>query len=80
MLSCSSGRHPQHAFHRLVRRIGVQSAEHQVTGLGGFQSNGERLPVADLADQNHVRVLSQRGPQGVVELQGVQPHLPMPDQ
>ena len=44
------------------------------------ESDAERALVADLADQDHVRVLSQRGPQGVVELQGVQPHFPMPDQ
>ena len=72
--------HSQHPFHRLDRRIGVQRAEHQVTGLGGFQSRGKRLPVADLSDQDHVRVLSQRGPKGVVELQGVQAHFSMPDQ
>ena len=58
----------------------MKGAEHQVARLGGFQGGGEGVLVADLPDENHVGVLPQCGTQGVVELEGVHPHFPMPDQ
>ena len=58
----------------------MKGAENKVTRLGGFQGGGEGFLVADLPDENHIRVFPQGGTQSVVELEGVHPHLPVPDQ
>ena len=42
-------------------------AEDEVAGLGGGQRGRDRLEVAHLADEDHVRVLAQRGAQGLGE-------------
>ncbi len=42
------------------RARGVQGAEHQVPGLRGGDRRGDRLEVAHLAEEDHVRVLAQR--------------------
>jgi hypothetical protein len=47
--------------------VRVQRAEHHVPGQGRLDRDLSRLEVADLADQNLVRVLPQDGPQGVGE-------------
>src|SRR5262249_5638360 len=49
----------------------VERGEHQVTGLGGGQGQADGLEVPHLADQDHVRVLAQRGPQRRGERLGV---------
>ena len=45
---------------RLRRRVGVQGGEDEVAGLGDASGRLDRLQVAHLADQDHVRVLPQR--------------------
>ena len=46
-----------------------------MAGLGGDNGGANRLQVANLADQDHVRVLAQRGDEGVIERGGIQPNL-----
>ncbi len=53
----------------------MQRGEHQVAGLGGGERQRGRLGVADLAHQDHVRVLAQRRAQAAVEGGRVQAHL-----
>ena len=49
------------AVDRLRRVLGVQRGEHEVAGFGRGQRGADRLHVAHLADEDHVRVLAQRG-------------------
>ena len=42
---------------------GVQRREHEVAGLGGCQRDFDRLAIAHLADENHLRRLAQRSAQ-----------------
>ena len=59
---CCVGReHVHDAVHGLRRVLRVQRGEHEVAGLGRGQRGGDRLEVAHLADEDHVRVLAQRG-------------------
>ena len=51
----------------LGRRGRVQGAEHEVTGLGGLDRDRDGLEVAQLADEDHVGVLAQGGPQSGLE-------------
>ena len=53
---------------RLRGRLGVQGGEDEVAGLSRGQGGGDRLQVAHLADQDHVGVLAQGGPQGEGEV------------
>ena len=39
---------------------GVERAQHEVTGLGGRHCHGDGLRIAQLADQDHVRVFAHR--------------------
>ena len=55
------------AVDRLRRRVGVQRREGQVAGLGDPQRRLDRLQVAQLADEDDVRVLAERGAQGGAE-------------
>jgi hypothetical protein len=55
----------------LGRRVGVQGGEGEVSRLGDAQGRLDGLQVTHLADQHHVRVLPQRGAQGVGEGVGV---------
>src|SRR5439155_7568249 len=57
----------------------VQRAEDEVTRLGRGQRGADRLEVAHLADQDHVRVLAQRGTQPVGEAERVDTDLPLVD-
>ena len=57
----------------------VQRAEHEVAGLGGGQRGADRLEVAHLADEDHVRVLAERGAEGLAEAGGVHPDLALVD-
>ena len=45
----------------------VQRREHEVAGLGRAQRGVDRLLVAHLADQDHVRVLAQHAAQRALE-------------
>ena len=47
------------AVDRLGRAGGVERSQHQVTGLLGGQGQTDRLQVAHLADEDHVRVFAQ---------------------
>ena len=49
----------------------MQGAEHQVAGFGGGDRQLDRLQIAQLPHQDHVRVLAQGGPQGIGEAAGV---------
>jgi len=62
------------------RARGVQRAEHEVPGFGGGQREADRFQVAQLADQDRVRVLAQRRAQRVVEAQRVRADLALVDQ
>ena len=48
-----------HAIDRLNGAVGVESRENQVTRFGHGQRHFDRFDVAQLADQNEVRVLTQ---------------------
>ncbi len=64
---------------RLRRRLRVQGREDEVAGLGRGQRGGDRLEVAHLADQDHVGVLAQRGPQPEREVRRVRADLTLVD-
>ena len=59
--------------------LGVQGGEHQVAGLRRGDRGADRLEVAHLADEDHVRVLAQRGLQRVGEAGGVGAELALVD-
>ena len=59
---CNQERRNPHIFHarnRARRVVGVQGAEHQVTGQRSLHGNLRRFQIANLADQNGVRILPQ---------------------
>ena len=58
----------------------MQRAEHQVTGLRGLDRDRDRLEVAHLADQDHVRILAECRAQRVLERARVRAHLALVDQ
>src|SRR3546814_6431847 len=58
----------------------MQGAEHQVAGFRGGQRQADGFQVAQLADQDVVRVLAQRRAQRLVEAVGVAVHLALVDQ
>ena len=62
------------------RRRRVQRAEHQVAGLRRLDRDRDGLEVAQLADQDDVRILAQRRAQRVLERVGVRAHLALVDQ
>ena len=68
------------AVDRRRRGRRVQRAEHEVAGLGRLDGDGDRLEIAQLADQDDVRVLAQRRAQRVLERVGVRVHLALVDQ
>ena len=57
----SIGQRVDDAVHGLRGAGGVQGAEHQVPGFGGGHRHGNGFGIAQLADQNHVRVFAHRG-------------------
>ena len=63
----------------LGRGVGVQGAEGEVAGLGDPQGRLDRLEVAHLADQHHVRVLAQGALEGVGEGVGIGVQLALVD-
>ena len=58
----------------------VQGGEHQVAGLGGGQGDRDGLQVAELADEDHVRVLPQHVLERGAEAVGVRADLALVDQ
>ena len=68
-----------HPADRLGRVERVQRREDEVARLGRLQRRLRRLGVAELADQDHVRVLPQRAPQRLAERLGVEPDLALVD-
>ncbi len=48
-----------HTVDGLRRILGVQGGEDEVAGLGSGQCHRDRLEVAELADEDHIRVLAQ---------------------
>ena len=64
---------------RLGRVDGVERREDEVARLGGLQGDLGRLGVAELADEDDVRVLAQRAPQPLAERAGVEPDLALAD-
>src|SRR5207253_3126987 len=53
----------------------VQRREHQVAGLGGGERPLGRIPIAHLAHEDHVRVLTQAVAKAPLEALHVPPHL-----
>ena len=57
----------------------MQRPEDEVSGLGGGEGRRDRLEVAHLAEEDHVRVLAKRGAQGLAEGNGVGADLALVD-
>jgi len=53
----------------------VQGRDQQMPGLSRFHRGVDGLRVSHLADEHHVGVLAQRGPQAKAEIIGVRPNL-----
>ena len=68
-----------HAADRLGRVDRVHRREDEVAGLGRLERGLRGLGVAELADQDHVRVLAQRAAQRLAERLGVEPDLALVD-
>ena len=64
---------------RLGRVDGVHRREDEVARLGCLQRGLGGLAVAQLADQDHVRVLAERAAERLVERLGVEPDLALVD-
>ena len=72
---CSDGgERRQNAFQSLGRIRGIQTGKDQVAGFRSFQNHFDGFPIAQFADQDHLRRLSQRRPhrQGKVRRIAVQ--------
>ena len=67
------------AVDRLRRALGVQRREDEVAGLGRRERGRDRLEVAHLADEDHVGVLAQRGPERLGERRRVEADLALVD-
>ena len=61
------------------RALRVQRPEDEVAGLGRGQRGRDRLEVAHLADEDHVRVLAERRFQGLAEARRVRADLALVD-
>ena len=73
------GEHLDDAVDGVGGGAGVEGAEDQVARLGGGNGRLDGVPVAHLADEDHVGVLTQAGPQALGKAGGVLPHLPLVD-
>ena len=67
------------AVDRARRRRRVQRAEDEVARLGRLDRDRHRLEVAQLADEDDVRILAQRGAQRLLERGRVHADLPLRD-
>ena len=67
------------AVDRRRRALRVQRAEDEVAGLGRGERGRDRLEVAHLADEDHVRVLAERGAQRLGEARRVGADLALVD-
>ena len=56
--------HVHQAGDGLRRAVGVQSAEHKVSGEGGLDGDFGGFKIADFADENDVGILAEEGAQG----------------
>ena len=65
------GKNVNHAVDGGGGRVGVQRPEGQVAGFGDAQGAFDGLQVAHFADEHHVGVLAQGGPQGGGKTLGV---------
>src|ERR1700674_1732302 len=59
------------ALHRLRGVDGVHAGKNEVAVFGGIEKNLERFPVADFADHNHPRRLTQSRPQRQREIRRI---------
>ncbi len=59
--------------------VGMQRGEHQMPGLGRSQNSGDGLRIAHLADQNHIRSLTQNAAHGAGEIRSIAAHLNLLD-
>ena len=68
--------HPVHGAHGVAR---VERGEHQVPRLGRLERDFHRLLVADLADEDDVRILPERRAQRRREARRVEADLALAD-
>ena len=68
-----------HAADRLGGVDRVHRGQHEMAGLGRLQRRRRRLGVAQLTDQDRVRVLAQRAPERLAEPSGVDADLALVD-
>lgn len=64
----------------LAAEMGMQGAEHKVTGFSGGQRQADGLEVTQLTDKNDVRVFTKCRTQRLVEAVSVAMHLTLVDQ
>src|SRR6202035_2309354 len=74
------GEHVYHAVDRLRRAVGVQRSHDENTHFRGGHRDAHGLEVAQLADQDHVRVLAQGGVHRGCETRAVHPDLALADE
>ena len=63
----------------LSRAGGMQRTEYEVSGLGCGHRKGDGLVIAHLADEDYVRILTQRAAERLVERRNVAPELSLMD-
>ena len=61
----------QDALQRLGRVDGVNGRQHEMAGERRLHRHADRLPIAELADDDHVRALAQHVAKGDVKVRGV---------
>ena len=71
------GKHPEDPVDRLTGVDRMQGGQNQMSRLRGGEGNLHRFPITDLADQDHLGGLPERGPQSVRECIEITPHFPL---
>ena len=79
LLLLLGGERVDDAVDRLRRALGVKRGEDEVARLGGGQRGPDRLEVAHLADEDHVRVLAERRAEALGERRRVLADLALVD-
>ena len=79
LLLLLAGEDVDDAVDRSRRALRVQRAEHEVAGLCSGERGSDRFEVAHLADEDHVRVLAERGAQREPEARRVGADLALVD-